>query len=171
MPPLDGDGETQVRRALRTAADVISACPWCTDRQAMGPVRAVSAVLELLDRDDGYDVVSTRDVCAVLAEALDDAGTEPGSALLRWGPWSLDPSELVLRCTAEETLLLPLRQCVEPGPTLDYVLRVTRCPWSDAVVIAGLVRAVADVLRPYGSTWTRTPEQIARRVAECTRGR
>jgi hypothetical protein len=132
----------------------------------MGPVHAVSAVLELLERDD---VVSTRDVCAAMAEAF-DVGTEPRS-LLRWGPWSLDPAALELRCvTTEQSMHVPLRQCTEPGPTLDYVLRVTRTPWSDAVVIAGLVRAVDDVLRPHGATWTRTPRQIQRRVAECACG-
>lgn len=157
-----------VRRALRTAADVISACPWCTDRNAMAPVRAVSAVLELLDRDDGYDVVSTREVCAVLAEAFDDAGEAGG--LLRWGPWALDPAALVLRCAVPDAADVPLRQCTDPGQTLDQVLRVARAPWSDAAMIAGLVRAVEDVLHPPGPEWIRTPRQIARLVEESMHG-
>lgn len=169
MAPLHSDGADMVRRALRTAADVVSACPWCTDRHAMGPVRAVRAVLELLERDDAHEV-SAREVCGVLAEAFDDAGPEAGTALLRWGPWALDFPTLVLRCATPDAPHVRLAQCTDPGATLDQLLRVVRAPWADAVAVAGLARALDDLLRPPGASWFRSPRQIERLVAECIDG-
>jgi hypothetical protein len=165
----DGETASYVRRALRALSDAISVCPCCCAHHHVQPaLRAAHAVLELLDRDDADSVVSTREVFEVLAEALDDDSAPSGP--LRWGPWALNPAMLVLRCTLPDVADVPLQRCTDPALTLDQVLRVARAPWTDAATIAGLVRAVEDVLRPPGPEWVRTPRQIARLVAEFAHG-
>lgn len=74
------------------------------------------------------------------AELLGDAVFPPSD----WGPWQLDIEHFVLRAGNYE---VDLEKCLDSAQVLDWILQVgTHHP--DDATLAGLVRALDDVLNP-----------------------
>lgn len=71
-----------------------------------------------------------------------------------WGPWKLDTRNLVLYMMYENTdtrrYEVDLEQCLTSAGTLDWIMQIANKTWADKddSVIAGLVRAIDDVIRP-----------------------
>jgi hypothetical protein len=73
-----------------------------------------------------------------------------------WGPWRLAPRERVLYADGPYPgqggrsywYEVDLDECITSAQVLDRIIQVAEKTWADNVVIAGLVRALDDVLRP-----------------------
>jgi hypothetical protein len=67
---------------------------------------------------------------------------------LDWGPWMLDPSNRVLKANDDERneYEIDLDQCLTAPQVLDWIAQVTHKTWADDATVAGLVRALDDVL-------------------------
>lgn len=94
-------------------------------------------------------------------------GPRPGR---NWGPWRLDPDNLVLICEDEQHPAgyeVDLELCTTSAQVLDWIMQVEMKTWADDQVVAGLIRALNDVLRPQstlcssGTSKTLTTSQIA----------
>jgi len=71
----------------------------------------------------------------------------------RWGPWRLDAEtrELVTERTAGDIYPVDLDRCLTAAQTLDWVAQVAAKTWATPTVVAGLVRALDDVLHLQGN--------------------
>lgn len=66
-----------------------------------------------------------------------------------WGPWMLDTERYVLfAATVSEEYEVDLDDCTSSAEVLDWICQVSSKEWADDAVVAGLVRALADVLEP-----------------------
>lgn len=80
-----------------------------------------------------------------------------------WGPWRLDPTTRVLTTDRYE---VDLDTCTTPAQVLDWIAQVAGKTWADPTTLAGLVRALDDVLHlqrrlcPFGQPHTITPTAI-----------
>ncbi|SFQ26564.1 hypothetical protein [Amycolatopsis rubida] len=95
-----------------------------------------------------------------------------------WGPWRLDPETLVLFCEDDahpSGYEVDLELCLTSAQVLDWIMQVEMKTWADDAVVAGLVRALNDVLRPQatlcssGISKTLTKTRIAGLVQLATR--
>lgn len=70
-----------------------------------------------------------------------------------WGPWQLDATACVLyarqpyRYTRYE---IDLETCTTSAETLDRICQIADETWADDATLAGLIRALSDVLHPQG---------------------
>lgn len=62
-----------------------------------------------------------------------------------WGPWTLNVGVYTLEHDDYE---VDLEQCTTSAEVLDWIAQVATKPWATDEVIAGLVRALNDVLAP-----------------------
>jgi hypothetical protein len=62
-----------------------------------------------------------------------------------WGPWQLNRSVLVLEAHGYE---VDLERCLTSGAVLDWIVQVAGKTWADNATLAGLVRALTEVLNP-----------------------
>lgn len=67
-----------------------------------------------------------------------------------WGPWKLDLGRFVLDRGPGFSGSFPidLLSCQDSDEVLDYICQVARQRWADDVTLAGLIRALNDVLDP-----------------------
>src|SRR6266487_1772983 len=67
-----------------------------------------------------------------------------------WGPWRLKTStrELSVRVGKQHSYEVDLDDCTTSAQVLDWMMQVAGKSWADDATIAGLVRALDDVLRP-----------------------
>jgi hypothetical protein len=67
-----------------------------------------------------------------------------------WGPWKLDPDRFVLDRDPDSLNSYPidLLSCQDSDEVLDWICQVARQKWADDVTLAGLARALNDVLLP-----------------------
>jgi hypothetical protein len=72
----------------------------------------------------------------------------PGAQRGDWGPWRLDPAVLVLYLEPHHAYEVDLERCTTSAEVLDWVCQVAAKTWADDATLAGLVRALDDVLAP-----------------------
>jgi hypothetical protein len=83
-------------------------------------------------------------------------GTEiepEGPSFGDWDRWYLDPRSLSLIIklfsdTSSYTYEVDLETCVTSAEVLDWICQISGKEWSTAAVLAGLVYALDDVLKP-----------------------
>jgi hypothetical protein len=68
-----------------------------------------------------------------------------------WGPWRLDPDTYVLFWGDPRRYEVDLERCRTSAEVLDWICQVAGKQWSDDANLAGLVRAINDVLHPQAS--------------------
>jgi hypothetical protein len=89
------------------------------------------------------------------------SGTPPRPR--NWGPWQLDAEVRVLRSKHYE---VDLDRCTTSAEVLDHICQVVDKTWADDAIVAGLVRALNDVLKPqanlcsFGGSTELSPERI-----------
>lgn len=108
-------------------------------------------------------VVSFEELCA----REDEPDTDPE----RWGPWRLEPSVAVLFMTFDDRFdfyEVDLERCLSSAQVLDWICQVAGKSWATPYVVAGLVRALDDVLEPQASlcSWGRSRRLSDRRGLE-----
>lgn len=91
-----------------------------------------------------------------------------------WGPWKLGPETLVIYVTPYQNATaryeVGLDECTTSAQVLDWICQVAGKTWADTPTVAGLVRALDDVLHPQanlcssGEHKTMTVTEIRRRV-------
>lgn len=103
-----------------------------------------------------------------------------------WGPWRLYPPTLVLVLVATgqrrdgsrfdyERYEVDLERCLTSAEVLDWICQVAGKTYADDVLLAGLVRALDDVLAPQahlcscGTSKKLTRRTVARRVAQAAK--
>jgi hypothetical protein len=64
-----------------------------------------------------------------------------------WGPWQLDAGRLVLWHDLDGGYEVDLEQCLTSAEVLDWIAQILHKGWG-AATVAGLVRALDDVLHP-----------------------
>jgi hypothetical protein len=67
-----------------------------------------------------------------------------------WGPWKLDPDRFVLDRAPDSVNSYPidLLSCQDSDEVLDWICQVACQRWADDATLAGLARALNDVLDP-----------------------
>lgn len=86
-----------------------------------------------------------------------------------WGPWQLDRTTRVLYTDRYE---VDLDDCRTSAQVLDWICQVAGKEWGGDVTLAGLVRALNDVLTPqatlcsFGQSRQLTRSQIAEHVRQ-----
>lgn len=94
-----------------------------------------------------------------------------------WGPWVLEPDTRVLALYSEHgnhVYEIDLDGCTTSAAILDWLCQVTGKVWATDDVLAGLVRALDDVLQPQGNLcgWGRSStisrSDVVRLVNEAT---
>lgn len=65
-----------------------------------------------------------------------------------WGPWELDTSTCVLRIAEPFPYEVDLEQCTTSARVLDRIMQISHKTDTDDATIAGLIRALGDVLNP-----------------------
>lgn len=87
------------------------------------------------------------------------------------GPWALDISTFTLD---HDDYQVDLEQCTTSTEVLDWIAQIATKQWATNEVIAGLVRAINDVLAPQanlcsgGKHLTLTGKQIRQPVRAVT---
>jgi hypothetical protein len=87
-----------------------------------------------------------------------------------WGPWALNKGTLALEHIEGRDYWIDLERCTTPAEVLDWIAKVAGKTWADDATVAGLARALNDVLRPqstlcsFGRPRRLTVTQIRRRV-------
>src|SRR5688572_29071962 len=66
----------------------------------------------------------------------------------KWGPWRLDPEARVLYPDEPCQYEIDLDTCTTSAEVLDWICQVIGKSWADDATVAGLVRALDDVLTP-----------------------
>jgi hypothetical protein len=64
-----------------------------------------------------------------------------------WGPWRLDVEHLALYMDGND-YWVDLADCLTSARVLDKVIQISGKAWADDALIAGLIRALDDVLDP-----------------------
>lgn len=73
---------------------------------------------------------------------------EPDESHGDWGPWRLDKSVYVLFPTTPYRYEVDLEDCTTSAEVLDWIFQIAGKTWADDATIAGLVRALDDILHP-----------------------
>lgn len=89
-----------------------------------------------------------------------------------WGPWVLDAANYTLERGDGGWFgyWIDLEACTSPGMVLDRIAQVAGKAWADDATLAGLVRALTDVLNPQhflcssGAEKHTTKEHVRRQV-------
>lgn len=64
-----------------------------------------------------------------------------------WGPWKLRGYTLFYNVTRNYRYVVDLERCQTSAQTLDWIAQIAAKTWADDQVVAGLVRALDDVLQ------------------------
>jgi len=64
-----------------------------------------------------------------------------------WGGWGVDVKNLLL-VHEDPDYEVDLRECTDSAKILDWILQVECRPWATPEVVAGLVSAIDDLLKP-----------------------
>jgi hypothetical protein len=68
-----------------------------------------------------------------------------------WGPWQLDTRTWVLYTTRPYRYEVDLEKCLDSAQVLDWIMQIAGKGWADDdTILAGLIRALHDVLDPQG---------------------
>jgi hypothetical protein len=96
-----------------------------------------------------------------------------------WGPWYLDAELRVLYPAGRDRYEVDLDRCLTSAQLLDCVCQVAGKRWADDATLAGLVRALNDVLKPQANLCSfgqakrvgisRVTELVERAVARPTK--
>ena len=88
-----------------------------------------------------------------------------------WGPWRLDLATWVLYPVAPYRYEVDLEQCLTSAQVLDRIMQISQKTWADDATIAGLIRALDDVLNPQANLCSfGKPKTLTRaRVRELAR--
>jgi hypothetical protein len=95
-----------------------------------------------------------------------------------WGPWKLDPDRFVLdrAPNSSDSYQIDVLSCQDSDEVLDWICQVASQKWADDVTLAGLVRALNDVLHPQvtlcsvGESKRLSENQLRERIAAAARG-
>ena len=70
-----------------------------------------------------------------------------------YGPWKYDSESMLLTLERDGQHLyeVPLDECTTSAQTLDWIMEVTGKTWASDEDLAGLLRALDDVLDPPGN--------------------
>lgn len=120
----------------------------------------------------GYSVTPDRDDAqVVMAWPTAEAVARAASPYFDWGGWRLNSEAATLEHEGLE-FWVELTDCVDSAQTLDWIAHAVYTQGVDDAVLAGLVRALDDILEfqsalcPQGESKTLTTELIASRIAE-----
>jgi hypothetical protein len=91
-----------------------------------------------------------------LAEACEDDWEPDPPIGSGWGPWALNDQTMTLETDRPQYpagggYWIDLESCTSSAEVLDWVCQVAGKLWADDVTLAGLVRALNDVLNPQGT--------------------
>src|SRR5215831_4907397 len=64
-----------------------------------------------------------------------------------WGPWRLNKSNYTLE-HPNGYYYVDLEQCLTSAQMLDIIMQICRKTWADEACLAGLVRALSELLSP-----------------------
>ncbi|MFZ0877755.1 MAG: hypothetical protein WAN20_25065 [Pseudonocardiaceae bacterium] len=95
-----------------------------------------------------------------------------------WGPWKLDLGRFGLDRAPDSSDSYPidLLSCQDSDEVLDYICQVARQRWADDVTLAGLIRALNDVLDPQatlcsvGEPKRQSDKQLRERITAAAGG-
>lgn len=91
-----------------------------------------------------------------------------------WGPWTLDgdPVDPELRLDGGRRYAISLVRCRTPAEVLDWICQVAKKNWADDAVLAGLVRALNDILNPQANlcSFGRSKPLTIEQIRELARG-
>jgi hypothetical protein len=100
--------------------------------------------------------------------------TSPQASRKSWGPWHLDRKWRVLYVEEPSGYRyeVDLDHCLSSAEVLDWLCQIAGKTWADDATLAGLVRAIDDVLRPQARLCSsgRDTRLTKRQVAEQVRG-
>ncbi len=65
-----------------------------------------------------------------------------------WGPWRIDTRSWVLYPVRPYRYEVDLEECLTSAQVLDHVAQIASKTWADDATVAGLIRALDDVLHP-----------------------
>lgn len=65
-----------------------------------------------------------------------------------WGPWRLDTGSYVLYALRPYRYEVDLEKCLTSAGVLDCIMQIAGKAWADDELLAGLIRALDDVLNP-----------------------
>jgi hypothetical protein len=65
-----------------------------------------------------------------------------------WGPWRLNPEARVLHTVEPYRYEIDLDTCTTSAEVLDWICQAAGKTWADDATVAGLIRALDDVLKP-----------------------
>jgi hypothetical protein len=84
------------------------------------------------------------------------------------GPWRLDPAARVLYPVEPYRYEIDLDTCTSSAEVLDWISQVAGKTWADDTTVAGLIRALDDVLVPQAHLCSsgRAKRLSRRRIAE-----
>lgn len=92
-----------------------------------------------------------------------------------WGPWRLNPRVATLELRHDTGALryeIDLERCLTTGQMLDWLMQIAGKRYATADMVAGLVHAFDDVVRPqrrmcsFGASGSVTRPQMLRLVAD-----
>ena len=90
-----------------------------------------------------------------------------------WGGWTLDPNYPSIDLGRDGARYwMDLRRCCDSAGVLDFICQIAGKSWADDVILAGLVRALDDVIRPqrflcsFGGSKEMTEDEMLHRVKD-----
>jgi hypothetical protein len=87
-----------------------------------------------------------------------------------WGPWALNRATYALGHTGDIDYWIDLDSCTTSAEVLDWIAQISHKTWADDATLAGLVRALDDVLNlqahlcPSGASKQLTVKRLRSRV-------
>lgn len=68
----------------------------------------------------------------------------------KFGTWEYDPDSMLLTLERDGRQLyeVPLYECTTSAATLDWIIQVATKTWATDADLAGLVRAIREVIKP-----------------------
>lgn len=76
------------------------------------------------------------------------ASEVPPAGLSDWGPWRLDTENCVLYPVEPYRYEIDLETCTTSAEVLDWICQIAGKTWADNATLAGLIRALDDILNP-----------------------
>lgn len=85
-------------------------------------------------------------------EGLKELAERHAAALrgeVSWGPWKYNPSNQCLEAPAgNDVYQIALTECTTSAEVLDWIIQIAEKQWGDDATVAGLVRAINELLHP-----------------------
>lgn len=120
-----------------------------TEKQRIGPALGVARA-GLLTR--GIKLSPLESLPVLVNATHSDGEIMIEADLDDWGPWKLDTEHLVLVREAPRRegggYEVDLEECKTSAEVLDWICQVAMKLWADERTVAGLVRAIQDILNP-----------------------